>query len=84
MGAYMGIGVTVFVPNTVDDSTREKIRSEGAEVTVVDGDYDAAVLEARRAVERSESILMMDTGWEGYEVIPQVCRRLLVGCMDVC
>ncbi|KAF2445486.1 tryptophan synthase beta subunit-like PLP-dependent enzyme [Karstenula rhodostoma CBS 690.94] len=71
MGRYMQIVVTVFVPSAMDESTQEKIRSEGVKVEVVDGDYDATVLTARREAEGAGSILMMDTGWEGYEEIPQ-------------
>ncbi|KAF9732852.1 hypothetical protein PMIN06_005739 [Paraphaeosphaeria minitans] len=71
MGGYMRVDVTVFVPGVMDRSTREKIRSEGARVEVVDGDYDEAVCTARSEAEGAGSILMMDTGWEGYEQIPQ-------------
>ncbi|KAK7179518.1 diaminopropionate ammonia-lyase [Paraphaeosphaeria sporulosa] len=71
MGKLMRIDVTVFVPGTMDESTQEKIRSEGTTVDVVDGDYDEAVRTARREAEGKGSVLMMDTGWEGYEEIPQ-------------
>lgn len=84
MGAYMRVDVRVFVPGVMDEGTREKIRSEGAEVEVVDGDYDEAVSMARRVAERGGGILMMDTGWEGYEEIPQVRRVLSGQMMGVC
>ena len=80
MGRYMRVDVRVFVPGTMDEGTREKIGSEGARVEVVDGDYDEAVRTARREAERGGGILMMDTGWEGYEETPQV-RRVLSGQM---
>ncbi|KAF1979446.1 tryptophan synthase beta subunit-like PLP-dependent enzyme [Bimuria novae-zelandiae CBS 107.79] len=71
MSKYMQIPVTVFVPNTMDEPTQDKIASERAKVVVVDGDYDQAILVARRESEAPESILMMDTSWQGYEEIPQ-------------
>ena len=72
MGKYMQIPTTVFVPKNMDASTQEKITSEGANVIVVDGDYDQAILVAQKEAEAPKSIMMMDTSWEGYEVIPQV------------
>lgn len=81
MSKYMQTPVTVFVPNTMDKATQDRIRSEGAKVVVVDGNYDQAISVARREAEISKSILMMDTSWEGYEEIPQVrcmlCRTAI-------
>ena len=73
MAKYMQIPVTIFVPSTMDKSTQERIASEGAKVIVVSGDYDHAISVARKEAEVRDSILMMDTSWEGYEEIPQVC-----------
>lgn len=72
MGKYMQIPTTVFVPKNMDAGTQDKIANEGANVIVVDGDYDQAVLVARKEAEAPKSIMMMDTSWEGYETIPQV------------
>ncbi|KAK4144462.1 tryptophan synthase beta subunit-like PLP-dependent enzyme [Dichotomopilus funicola] len=74
MARYMGLAATVYVPRHVAESTRELIRGEGAEVVVVEGDYDDAVDETKRAVEgdgSGGSVLVMDIAWEGYEVVPQ-------------
>lgn len=76
MGSYMaGLPVTIFVPGFMPETTRKKIRGEGADVVVVDGNYDDAVAAAREEVERlgrDTGLLVMDFGWEGYEVIPEV------------
>ncbi|SFR05347.1 diaminopropionate ammonia-lyase [Lentzea waywayandensis] len=56
----------VFVPNTVPAQAIEAIRSENAEVTIVDGTYDDAVARAAAA----DGILVQDMGWPGYEEIP--------------
>lgn len=81
---YMRVPVTVFVPRTMDEATQGKIASEGAKVVVVDGDYDQAILVARKQAEEPKSILMMDTSWEGYEEIPQVGGALLGWNVEVC
>lgn len=76
MGSYFGVPVTVYVPAYMHEATRERIRSEGAEVNVVDGDYDAAVAAAQGAAEAEGSMLVMDISWEGYEAVPQVRSNL--------
>ncbi|KAK0656967.1 tryptophan synthase beta subunit-like PLP-dependent enzyme [Cercophora newfieldiana] len=68
MGAYFGVETVVYVPGHMVEGTRELIRGEGAEVVVVDGDYDdavAAVME--RAESDKESLMVMDISFEGYE-----------------
>ena len=72
MAKYMQIPVTVYVPNTMDEITQSKITSEGAQVVVVDGNYDHAILAAQKMAEAPNNILIMDTSWEGYEEIPRV------------
>ncbi|KAH6619368.1 tryptophan synthase beta subunit-like PLP-dependent enzyme [Chaetomium sp. MPI-SDFR-AT-0129] len=74
MARYMELSATVYVPRHVAESTRELIRGEGAEVVVVEGDYDEAVEETKRVVAgdgSGGSVLVMDIAWEGYEVVPQ-------------
>lgn len=75
MARLMGLEVKplVFVPGNVPASTRELVRVEGAEVRVVEGGYEDAFDAARRAAEVEGGLLVMDIGWEGYEVVPQVC-----------
>lgn len=86
MGSYFGVPVTVYVPAHMHETTRQRIRGEGAEVNVVDGDYDAAVAAAQGAAEGEGSLLVMDISWEGYETVPQVCssfpRPLCLAVVD--
>ncbi|MEU3644588.1 pyridoxal-phosphate dependent enzyme [Lentzea sp. NPDC034063] len=66
MARLRGQRAHVFVPNTVPAQAIEAIRTENAEVTVVDGTYDDAVAGAAAA----DGILVQDMGWPGYEEIP--------------
>ena len=73
MADVLGATARIYVPKIMVETTKQKIRQEGAEVIVVDGDYDMAVKEAERAAAaRPGGLLIEDTAWPGYEVIPQV------------
>lgn len=75
MGKYLdNMPVTIIVPEFMPESTRKKIRDEGAKVVVVSGNYDDAVAAAREQEKASggKDVLTMDFGWEGYERIPEV------------
>ena len=73
MAKILGTTAFIFVPKVMVEATKQKIRQEGAEVMVVDGDYDMAVKEAERAaVAHPGGLLIEDTAWPGYEEIPQV------------
>jgi hypothetical protein len=68
----LGIPARVFVPLGVGVRTIEAIRAEQATVTVLDVDYDTAVrCAAGEADSRQEAVLVQDTAWPGYEVVPQ-------------
>ncbi|KAF7628583.1 hypothetical protein AFLA_003937 [Aspergillus flavus NRRL3357] len=61
----------IFVPRSMDESTQQLIGSEGAQVIVVQGDYDQAVQEAADAAQALDGgILVQDTAFDGYEDIP--------------
>jgi len=67
---WLGFSAHIFVPKGTAAARIEAIRGEGAEVTVVEGDYDAAV--ARSAEEAGERCLVVsDTSWPGYEDVPR-------------
>jgi diaminopropionate ammonia-lyase len=71
IAALLDLKAQIFVPNFMNAATRKLIGSEGAKVTSVDGDYDAAVDEAsRHAGATSGGLLVQDTSFEGYEVTP--------------
>jgi diaminopropionate ammonia-lyase len=68
--AMLGLPAHVFVPDVVSDASVDAIRSEGAAVTVVPDSYDAAVTEAA-SYASDDRLLIQDSAWPGYEVIPQ-------------
>lgn len=69
VASRLGLSCRIFVPAGTARSRILAIREEGASVTVVDGDYDAAVRQAAEA-EDTSSMVVSDTSWPGYEVIP--------------
>jgi diaminopropionate ammonia-lyase len=70
MARLLGFEARIFVPRGTAAARIRAIESEGASVTVVDGDYDATI--ARSAEEMSERCLVVDdTSWPGYEEIPR-------------
>lgn len=73
MGKLMDVPVVVHVPSHMTEATRQLIRDEGAEVVVVEGDYDVSAGVARKRAATAEgALLVMDIGWEGYDAVPQV------------
>lgn len=75
MARHLGFECRIFVPEGTVPPRIAAIESEGASVTMVDGDYDLAV--ARSAEEAGDRCLVIsDTSWPGYEVTP---RRVIEG-----
>ncbi|KAI0096285.1 pyridoxal-phosphate dependent enzyme family protein [Nemania sp. FL0031] len=66
MGKYMGITVRVWVPSFMPQETRELIRSEGAEVIVIDGSYDDLIPIVWEEADDKDTILIFDVSFEGY------------------
>jgi diaminopropionate ammonia-lyase len=80
----LGLPARVYVPKGVPGVVIDRINAEGALLTVVDADYDGAVMAARVDAEagpgRSDSaattsggsagMLIQDTAWDGYEQVP--------------
>ena len=62
----------VFMPAGSVEARIEFIRQEGAEVIIVEGDYDAAVERAATEAFEKDYILVQDTSWEFYEDIPRL------------
>jgi diaminopropionate ammonia-lyase len=67
---WFGIGASVFMPEGSAAARIDGIESEGASVTVVEGDYDDAVAAAAE-LSGGDLWLIQDTGWEGYEEVPE-------------
>ena len=82
----LGLPARVYVPEGVPDVVIDRINAEGALLTVVDADYDGAVMAARADAEarwlrgprrrsavggvRAGGMLIQDTAWDGYEQVP--------------
>lgn len=79
MAALLGVAATIYVPKIMVEKTKELIGGEGAEVVVVQGDYDGAVRAAKKGAEErggsllgEKGLLIQDDSWEGYVRVPQV------------
>lgn len=60
----------IFLPQNTPSSIVTKINSYNAQVKMVDGNYDHAVMEAKKFSEHKDYILIQDTSWDGYYEIP--------------
>jgi diaminopropionate ammonia-lyase len=69
MAALLGLEADVYVPRGTAAARIAAIEGEGARVTVVDGDYDAAVATAA-ATAGERCLAIQDVGWPGYEQVP--------------
>ncbi len=72
MARTLGIGASIYVPEDMDQPTRDFITGEGAQMFVVDGDYDKAVITAASEAKIAGGTLIQDTAFEGYGEIPKV------------
>lgn len=80
MASILGVRATVFVPKVLDQQAKDFVAEEGAEVRVVDGDYDAAVEAAVLEAESTDGMLIQDTAFEGHEEV-KVSGLLQSGCI---
>ena len=62
----------IFMPAESVDARIKNIQNEGAQVIIVDGDYDFTVETALKESSKNNYILIQDTAWEGYTNIPQI------------
>jgi diaminopropionate ammonia-lyase len=70
MASLLGLAAHILVPVGTARARIDAIASEGARVTVVDGDYDETI--RRSAAESSDRCLVIsDTSWPGYERVPR-------------
>jgi diaminopropionate ammonia-lyase len=66
---WFGMDAHIYVPSDTAAARIDAIASEGATVTVVAGDYDAAVATAA-ATAGDERLVISDTSWPGYAEVP--------------
>ena len=69
MAALLGCSSRIFVPAGTAAARIDAIGGEGANVTVVDGTYDDAVMEAA-SLAADDTFVVSDTSWEGYVDVP--------------
>jgi diaminopropionate ammonia-lyase len=65
----LGLGARILIPAHTARARVEAIAAEGAQVQIVDGSYDDAVLLAA-ALADDEHLVISDTSWPGYEDVP--------------
>lgn len=63
----LGLSSRIYVPKHTKEARIDGIKSEGAEVVIVDGNYDDAVTLASA----QKGVIIQDTGYPGYEDIPK-------------
>ncbi len=67
-----GCDAVIYLPTHVTEARAEAIRSLGARVVRVDGEYDDAVPQADRDARERGWTVISDTSYEGYMEIPRV------------
>lgn len=65
------LGAKIYLAADAIPARIEMIEKEGAQVIVVDGNYDDAVRQAVRDAERHGWQVISDTSWPGYDAIPR-------------
>lgn len=67
---HFGKKSMVFVPKGTTTQRIKAIENEGANVEVVDGNYDDACAHAEQISQKKGWALVQDMAWDGYEEIP--------------
>ena len=70
MASLIGCTAKIYVPKYMVEETKRLIASEGAEVLVIQGDYDDAVRAAGQDSKHAGGVHIQDNAWPGYEEIP--------------
>jgi diaminopropionate ammonia-lyase len=66
----VGAKCVIFVPKIMSSHRRQAIEDEGAEVVVVDGDYDDSIDEVVAQATAKGWHMILDTAFEGYTTVP--------------
>jgi diaminopropionate ammonia-lyase len=69
MASLLHLPAVVLVPRGTAQSRIDRIAGEGAEVRVVDGNYDDTIA-ASAALDDETHVVIDDTSWEGYADVP--------------
>ena len=71
----IGCKAVVYMPKGTTQIRLENIKSLGADVLIINGNYDDAVNLAKTNAEKFGWILVQDSSWEGYENIPMMIMQ---------
>jgi len=71
----LGRKAVIFMPKGSVPSRIDAIKSEGAEVVVIEGGYDDAVERASEEADKKGWIVVADVGYPGYMEIPRYIQR---------
>jgi diaminopropionate ammonia-lyase len=66
----------IFMHQGASRARIKAIEAEGAQVIIVDGNYDDSVKQAAQEAEKNGWVLISDTSWPGYEAVP---RHIMAG-----
>ncbi len=66
----VGAPCRIYVHKEVSDARIRAMRDLGADVIVVDGDYDHSVHVTREVSEANGWLVVSDTSWDGYTQVP--------------
>ncbi|HHV38623.1 MAG TPA: diaminopropionate ammonia-lyase [Tepidimicrobium sp.] len=68
--SQLGQKSVVYMPRGSSQIRLDNIRKEGAEASIIDGNYDDAVRLSDEMARKHGWVVVQDTAWEGYEDIP--------------
>jgi len=71
----------IFIPKETSEERIAKIKAEGASIEIIDGDYDMAVEKASENCNVDGNILIQDTAWDDYFIIPST---IMAGYTTAC
>lgn len=71
MAKRLGLECAIVIPDGVSEQAINNIAGEGAEITIIDGNYDEAVELAKEITSTLDNAIhIQDMSWPGYEQIP--------------
>ncbi|NLN14199.1 MAG: diaminopropionate ammonia-lyase [Tissierellia bacterium] len=66
----LGQKSVVYMPKGSSLTRLNNIRKEGADASIIDGNYEDAVKLSEEMAKKNGWVVIQDTAWEGYEEIP--------------
>lgn len=71
MAKRLGLECAIVIPDGVSEQAINNIAGEGAEITIIDGNYDEAIELAKEITSTLDNAIhIQDMSWPGYEQIP--------------